>query len=107
MIKMLFQYFKDNVQAKTRIHRIYCINAGSGVCFNFGLLRTFFSDMLFSRIYLSGQVNLSRLFNHCNSGQVEFKYGGNAQDMKNDFWPPKVPNDNFLNRFSHNRLDTP
>lgn len=107
MIKMLFQYFQDNIQAKTRVYKIYCANVSSGVSFQFGLLRTFFSDMLYSRIHLTNGNELKLLLEHCNPGQLEKKWGGNAQNLKEGFWQPKVPNTNFFNRYDFNRLESP
>jgi hypothetical protein len=83
------------------------MNVSSGVSFKFGLLKTFFSDMLYSRIHLTSGKKLAKLLTHCNPGQVEKKYGGNTFNLQGDFWPPKVPNTNFFNRYDFNRLESP
>lgn len=107
MIRMCFQYFKDNIAAKTRVHRIYCVNVKTEVSFKFALLKTFFSDMLYSRIHLSGTTEAKKLLEHCNAGQLEMRWGGKQPNMTQDFWPPKVPNINFFNRYDLNRLESP
>jgi hypothetical protein len=67
-MEVLFHYFKDNVQAKTRLYRIYCVNVTSEISIKFKFLTMFFSNMLYSRIKLTDKPIHPELLTHCNPG---------------------------------------
>jgi hypothetical protein len=48
------------------------------------------------KFHFMTQEECGELWTHINPGQIEQRFGGNAEDLTEGFWPPNCPTTDFL-----------
>jgi hypothetical protein len=80
-----------------RLHSMYIINVSFFVWTIWNALKILLDPITISKIklYSPNEVS-SELFIYINRKQVEKRFGGLAEDINNDYFPPIFPNDEYL-----------
>ena len=81
MLSAIREYFEGDIQAKTRVYKIHCVNMSFGLRFQLALASIFSSDVIDSRVHKSSKPFPKRLFSHTNAAQIEEKWGGISKNM--------------------------
>jgi hypothetical protein len=79
---------------KARLNKIYLLNMSSIVSFFIGLIKSWLDVNTFKKIQFV--KDLKELLELINPRQLEKRYDGLAENIENDFYPPYMPNDNYL-----------
>jgi hypothetical protein len=78
----------------TRIYRNYWFNSPTVMKNNMLAEK---DEIKTYRMKVMEKGNMQEMWSHINRGQVEKKFGGDAEDLRaTDYWPPTCPNDNYF-----------
>jgi hypothetical protein len=93
-LKKILALLQNNYRC--RLYVMYIINIGGWVSFGWTVIKKFLDASTERKIQLLKPTNQQDMFRFINPRQIEKKFGGLADDVKEYFFPPIFPNQNFL-----------
>jgi len=93
-MKKVMKYFQNNYRG--RLFKMYILNAPSSIAIAWNLAKGLLEDTTVKKIQFDKSNSSDDMWKHINKDQVETKYGGNARDSKEKFWPPIFPSNNYF-----------
>lgn len=81
---------------RCRLYVMFIVNIGGFVSFAWGLIKKFMDPSTQRKIRLLKGDALKDLFQFINRKQIEKKFGGLAEDVKEFFFPPIFPSNEYL-----------
>jgi hypothetical protein len=93
-VSRIFQTLQSNYRC--RLIKVYIYGMSNVLNFLWNIIKNMLHPSTNKKIKFIKQDNLKELFESINPDQVEKKYGGNADSLEVNFFPPYMPNDNIL-----------
>jgi hypothetical protein len=93
-LKKILGILQNNYRC--RLYVMYIINIGGWISFGWTIIKKFLDASTEKKIQLLKSSNLDDMFKFINPRQIEKKFGGNAEDVKQYFFPPIFPDNNYL-----------
>jgi hypothetical protein len=81
---------------RCRLFLVYIFGMNQILNFIWNIVKNMLQPSTHRKIRFLQNNKLSDLFEYINPDQVEKRYGGNAENITNNFFPPHMPNDNVL-----------
>jgi hypothetical protein len=79
---------------RCRLNKIYILNMSTVLNFLWNIVKNWINPTTFNKIRFVKHYN--EIKETINPEQIEKKYGGLAEDKKDNYFPPTIPSDNFL-----------
>jgi hypothetical protein len=80
---------------RCRLFINYILGMGSVLNFLWNIIKNFIDEVSLKKIKFLKKGEFGPIFDYINEEQVEQKYGGKASNVVNDFFPPKMPSENY------------
>jgi len=93
-MKKVMKYFQNNYRG--RLFKMYILNAPTSIAMGWSLIKGLLEDTTVKKIQFEKSNTTDDMWKHINKDQVEIKYGGNARDSKEKFWPPIFPSNSYF-----------
>ena len=69
-----------------RLYRAYILDTPFTINFLWSAIKVFLEDTTAQKIQFHKSNTCDEMFTHINKDQIEKKFGGNANDMKDNYW---------------------
>lgn len=93
-LKKILGILQNNYRC--RLYVMYIINIGGWISFGWTIIKKFLDASTEKKIQLLKSSNINEMFKYINPRQIEKKFGGTAEDIKNYFFPPIFPDNNYF-----------
>jgi len=92
-LKKVMDYFQNNYRG--RLYKMYVLNTPFSLNMIWSMVKTFMEETTVNKIHFHKTNTCEEMWTHINKDQVEKRFGGNAPDTKDKFWPPMFPSENY------------
>jgi len=94
-LKKILNFLQNNF--RSRLYKMYIMNSPTSLYFSWKMIKPLLEETTTAKINFSKDSTNADMWKHINKSQVEERFGGNAKNIENTYWPPKAPsNDYFL-----------
>lgn len=95
LLKSILKSLQNNFTS--RLHRMYILNAPKSFSIIWTIAKLVLDDCTTFKISIIGGGHIPEgLFKETNKKQVEKRFGGEAQNNDNNFWPPYFPSEEYF-----------
>lgn len=81
---------------RSRLYRSYIVNSPWTVSIPWKIIKTFLEKVTVEKINIESNSYCKRMGDHINKVQLEKKYGGLAENLSDNYWPPKCGSLNYM-----------
>jgi len=75
---------------------MYVVNTPTSISIVWAMAKNLLEETTTNKIQFIKSNSCEEMWTHVNKQQVEKKFGGEAADLKDKFWPPVFPSKNYL-----------
>jgi len=94
VLKKVMGYLQNNF--RSRLHKMYIMNSPTTIYFTWKAVKAFLEETTTAKINFSKTSENEDMWKHTNKSQVEKRFGGTADDVEKDCWPPKMPSKDYF-----------
>jgi hypothetical protein len=93
-VSKLFSMLQSNYRC--RLLLVYIFGMNQVLNFIWNIIKNMLQPSTHKKIKFLKQDNVKEMFQSINPDQIENRYGGNAPNLEANFFPPYMPNENYL-----------
>ena len=93
-----FKRIFDTLQCnyRCRLYVMYILNMSYFIVFLWNIIKTMLDSTTEKKLKILSDT--SQIFTYINEEQIEKKFGGKAENVTEDYFPPKMPSSNYLKK---------